>query len=122
MREQAQTLYTIRERLRQELGREPVLSELSEASGLTPEEIAQVEIATLRKGRAFGEMAVLDGEGAVQVSLLFSAEVDRHHRAALGDDVDAVDQRHEIRLDVVLLQTEEVAREELAIRGRELAL
>ena len=46
MREQAQTLYTIRERLRQELGREPVLSELSEASGLTPEEIAQVEIAT----------------------------------------------------------------------------
>ena len=37
---------TIRERLRQELGREPVLSELSEASGLTPEEIAQVEIAT----------------------------------------------------------------------------
>ena len=45
MREQAQTLYTIRERLRQELGREPVLSELSEASGLTPEEIAQVEIA-----------------------------------------------------------------------------
>ena len=37
---------TMRERLRQELGREPVLSELSEASGLTPEEIAQVEIAT----------------------------------------------------------------------------
>ena len=36
---------TMRE-LRQELGREPVLSELSEASGLTPEEIAQVEIAT----------------------------------------------------------------------------
>mgnify|MGYP001535879953 CR=1 FL=1 len=34
------------ERLRQELGRGPVLSELSEASGLTPEEIAQVEIAT----------------------------------------------------------------------------
>ena len=46
MREQAQSLYTIRERLRQTLGREPVLSELSEASGLTPEEIAQVEIAT----------------------------------------------------------------------------
>ena len=36
----------LRRRLRQELGREPVLSELSEASGLTPEEIAQVEIAT----------------------------------------------------------------------------
>ena len=46
IREQSLTLYALRERLRQELGREPVLSELSEASGLTPEEIAQVEIAT----------------------------------------------------------------------------
>ena len=46
MREQAQTLYSLRSRLRQELGREPVLSELSEASGLSAEEIAQIEIAT----------------------------------------------------------------------------
>ena len=46
IREQAQTLYSIRERLRQELGREPLLSELSEAAGLTPEEIASVELAT----------------------------------------------------------------------------
>ena len=46
IREQAQTLYTLRERLRHELGREPTLSELSEASGLSPEEIAQVELAT----------------------------------------------------------------------------
>ena len=46
MREQAQTLYTARERLRQTLGREPVLSELSEATGLAPEEIARTELAT----------------------------------------------------------------------------
>ena len=46
IREQAQTLYSTRERLRQELGREPALSELSEATGLTPEEIARTEIAT----------------------------------------------------------------------------
>ena len=39
-------LYGLRERLRHELGREPVLSELAEASGLTPEEIAQVDLAT----------------------------------------------------------------------------
>ena len=44
LREQAQTLYTVR--LRQELGREPVLSELSEATGWTAEEIAQVDLAT----------------------------------------------------------------------------
>lgn len=46
MREQAQTLYTVRERLRQTLGREPVLSELSKATGLAPEEIARTELAT----------------------------------------------------------------------------
>ena len=54
MREQAQTLYTIRERLRQELGREPVLSEFSEASGLTPEEIAQVGSPRTRRSPSSG--------------------------------------------------------------------
>lgn len=46
IREQAQTLYSIRERMRHALGREPALSELAEASGLTVEEIAQAELAT----------------------------------------------------------------------------
>ena len=46
IREQAQTLYSIRERLRHQLGREPLLSELSEVSGLTPEEIARIDLAT----------------------------------------------------------------------------
>ena len=42
----ALTLYALRERLRQELGREPSLSELSDQTGWTPEEIAQVDLAT----------------------------------------------------------------------------
>ncbi|WP_298030751.1 sigma-70 family RNA polymerase sigma factor [uncultured Dysosmobacter sp.] len=46
MREQAQTLYMLRERLRHELGREPALSELAEASGLAAEEIAKIDLAT----------------------------------------------------------------------------
>ena len=46
LREQAQTLYTVRQRMRQQLGREPALSELSEATGWTVEEIAQVDLAT----------------------------------------------------------------------------
>ncbi|MDD3347559.1 sigma-70 family RNA polymerase sigma factor [Oscillibacter sp.] len=46
IREQAQMLYGVRERLRHELGREPALSELSEVTGLTPEEIAQTDLAT----------------------------------------------------------------------------
>ena len=46
IREQAQTLYSTRERLRHQFGREPTLSELSEATGFMPEEIAQIELAT----------------------------------------------------------------------------
>jgi len=46
IREQAQTLYSKREQLRHDLGREPALSELVEATGLSVEEIAQVELAT----------------------------------------------------------------------------
>ena len=46
IREQAQLLYTQRERLRHDLGREPVLSELAEATGLTVEEIARTDTAT----------------------------------------------------------------------------
>lgn len=46
IREQAQTLYSAQERLRQTLGREPVLSELADATGFTVEEIAQIDHAT----------------------------------------------------------------------------
>ena len=46
IREQGQLLYAARERLRNQMGREPALSELAEATGLSPEEIAQIELAT----------------------------------------------------------------------------
>lgn len=46
MREQSFVIYGARDRLRFELGREPTLSELSEATGLSVEEIAEVELAT----------------------------------------------------------------------------
>ena len=46
IREKAYILYSAREKLQQASGREPTLSELSELTGMTPEEIAQVEIAT----------------------------------------------------------------------------
>ena len=39
-------LYRLRQRLRQELGREPALSEVAEATGLEPEEIARTDLAT----------------------------------------------------------------------------
>jgi len=46
IREQAQTLYSVREKLRHQLGREPQLSELTAVTGLAPEEIAQIDLAT----------------------------------------------------------------------------
>ena len=46
IREQAQMLYGLREKLRRELNREPLLSEVAEASGLSAEEIAQIDLAT----------------------------------------------------------------------------
>ena len=45
IREQSICIYAARERLQAQLGREPVLSELSEATGLTPEEIAAAVLA-----------------------------------------------------------------------------
>lgn len=45
LREQSISIYSARERLRTQLGREPALSELSEATGLTAEEIASAELA-----------------------------------------------------------------------------
>lgn len=46
IREQSQILYRAQERLRQQFGREPVLSELAEETGFTVEEIAQIDQAT----------------------------------------------------------------------------
>lgn len=45
LREQSLAVYAAREQLRSSLGREPALSELSEATGLAPEEIAVAELA-----------------------------------------------------------------------------
>lgn len=45
VRERALAVYGAREKLRAELGREPVLSELSEATGFEPEELAELELA-----------------------------------------------------------------------------
>ncbi len=45
LRERGAAIWTVRNRLANQLGREPALSELSEATGLTPEEIAAAETA-----------------------------------------------------------------------------
>ena len=46
LRERSQSIYGARERLRVQLGREPVLSELAEETGLSVEEIADADLAS----------------------------------------------------------------------------
>ena len=47
IREKGQTIWSARERLQIKLGREPKLSELSEETGMTAEEIAGIDMATI---------------------------------------------------------------------------
>ncbi len=47
LREKGQTLYTARERLRCRLNREPTLSELSEETGISCEDIANIDLANI---------------------------------------------------------------------------
>lgn len=47
LKEQAQQIRTVRNRLCLELGREPLLSEVAQATGLSPEDIAAAELAVL---------------------------------------------------------------------------
>lgn len=47
IQEKGQALWSARERLQSKLGREPKLSELSEETGMTAEEIASIDLATV---------------------------------------------------------------------------
>ena len=98
IRAQAQALYRAREQLCSELGREPVLSELSEATGLTPEEIAQTELAidtpdSLQRETADGlALEGMLGTEAPEESLV--------ERIALREAVDALPEKE--RLTILL--------------------
>ena len=67
LREQAAMVFTARERLKNALGREPALSELSEETGLSAEEIAQCELAVAAPDslqRETGDGLTLEGRWA----------------------------------------------------------
>ena len=64
MREQAATIFAAREKLKNTLGREPALSELSEETGFNAEEIAQCELAVAAPDslqRETGDGLMLEG-------------------------------------------------------------
>ena len=98
IREQAQVLYSTREQLRQELGREPALSELSGRTGYTVEEIARAELATDKPESLQSE----NGEGlALEGTLGTDApEEQLVERLALRQAVDALPEKE--RLTILL--------------------
>ena len=85
------SIYAARERLRVRLGREPVLSELSAETGLTPEEIAVAELAAAPPDSLQQENA----DGLTLESTLASAATEEHlvERIALRAAIDALPDR-----------------------------
>ena len=88
LREQALLILSTRERLLHDLGREPTLSELAEATGLSAEEIAPAELAAAAPESLQQETA----EGLTLESTLHdgSSEEDMVEKIALRSAIDAL--------------------------------
>jgi len=93
IREQGITILAARERLRGTLGREPALSELSEATGLSPDEIAAAELASAPPDSLQQENA----DGLTLESTLASAATEEGmvERIALRAAVDALPEQEQ---------------------------
>ena len=70
MKEQALVIYRVRNQLTEQLGREPVLSELAEATGLTPEDIAAADLAAA----SVASLQAESGETGLQLEGILGSE------------------------------------------------
>lgn len=93
IRERGQTLWSVRERLRGRLGREPKLSELSAETGWKPEEIASIDLATVAPESLQQETA----EGLTLESTLGteSPEGELIEKIALREAIDSLPEREQ---------------------------
>lgn len=92
LKEQAATIKTVKNRLTVELGREPQISEISEATGFSPEEIATAESATSATEsiqRETGE----DGFCLENILTDTKSEEDMVERISLKQAIDRLSQR-----------------------------
>lgn len=96
IREKGQTIWSARERLRHQLGREARLSELSAATGLTAEEIASIDLATVAPESLQQETA----EGLTLESTLGTgAEEERLvERIALREAIDTLPEKERMTI------------------------
>ena len=70
MKEQALVIFRARNQLTEQLGREPVLSELAEATGLTPEDIAAADLAAA----SVASLQAESGETGLQLEGILGSE------------------------------------------------
>lgn len=110
IREQAQTLYRRREQLRQELGREPALSELAEVTGLKPEDIAQIDLATDTPDSLQQEMA--DGLTLESTLGTEAPEEGLVERIALREAIDQLPEKE--RMTILLRYFKSLTQEQTA--------
>lgn len=96
LREQAQMLYAVRERLRQALNREPTLTELAGETGLTVEEIARLEHATAAPDSLQQELS--DGLTLEGVLGTEAPEDGLVERVALRDAIDRLPERERMTI------------------------
>ena len=96
IREKGQSLWSARERLRHQLGREARLSELSEATGMSVEEIANIDLATIAPESLQQETA----EGLTLESTLGTdAEEERLvERIALREAIDTLPEKERMTI------------------------
>ncbi|MDY4953442.1 MAG: sigma-70 family RNA polymerase sigma factor [Candidatus Onthomonas sp.] len=94
IKEQAGKLYTVRERLRAALGREPTVSELAEETGMEIEEIASIETATAQVASLQAET----GEGLTLESALGDTGMEESlvEQIALRDAIASLPEREQM--------------------------
>ena len=96
IREKGQALWSARERLQSKLGREPKLSELSEETGMTAEEIASIDLATVAPESLQQETA----EGLTLESTLGTdgPEENLVEKTALREAIDTLPEREKMTI------------------------
>lgn len=94
VKEQAGKLYTVRERLRISLGREPTVGELAEETGMEIEDIASIETATAQVASLQAET----GEGLTLESALGDTGMEESlvEQIALRDAIASLPEREQM--------------------------
>ena len=96
LREQAASIFAVREKLRLSLGREPAISEIAKETGFTAEEIAEAELASAAPESLQQEL----GDGLTLESVLSDTQTEEGmlERIALRQAVDELPEKEKMAI------------------------